>query len=238
MFRCNEVVTNTKNIVITKDYVNEGRLPELQQEGVDCPHRALAKVRGCGFMGDYMSDNGRWYPSQLWKNTCGAEYIKDMLENRLMFGTCGHPNTPGDEHPIIVDYLTDWEIGKGTNSHIVTDLDYSNEPVGIIEYIVMDTNWGRNLYAHLINGAKLSVSSRAMADFIPGEYHDGKPVMDPNNYVLDTFDIVRIPGINVATPNCVEFKESLNKTIDKLENKPSKIMVSNYIKEDYSSLLW
>ena len=108
MFRCNEVVTNTKNLVLTKSFVNEGRLPECTSKGIDLPGKCLGLVRGCGFMGDYMSDNGRWYPSKLWKNTCGADYVKDMIANRLMFGTCGHPNTPGDEHPIIVDYLTVW----------------------------------------------------------------------------------------------------------------------------------
>lgn len=239
MFRCNEKVTNTNNLILTKDYVTEGRLPEVKSKGIECPGRILGVVRGCGFMGDYMSDNGRWYPSKLWKNTCEADYVKDMIENRLMFGTCGHPNMPGDEHPIIVDYLTDWEMGMGYNSHCVTDLDYSNEPTGIIEYVIMDTDWGKNLYAHLAAGAKLSVSSRAMADYLPGEYVDGKPIMDPDNYLLDTFDIVRIPGINVATPNCVEFRESVEHKITEAQEKKSKIMISTATKlDDLSVLLW
>lgn len=238
MFRCNEVVTNTKNLILTKSFVNEGRLPECTSKGIDLPGKCLGLVRGCGFMGDYMSDNGRWYPSQLWKNTCDADYVKDMIANRLMFGTCGHPNTPGDEHPIIVDYLTDWEMGKGFNSHCITDLNYDNEPMGVIEYVIMDTDWGKNLYAHLATGAKLSVSSRAMGDYIPGELHDGCPIMDPDNYMLDTFDIVRIPGINVATPNCVELRESIDKKITEAQNAKSKIMISTATKpEDFSVLL-
>lgn len=240
MFRCNEVLVNKSTLSLTQDYVSEGRLPEMMNESHDCPYRILGKVRGCGFMGDYRSDNGRWYPSKLWENTCNAEYVKEMLNDKTMFGTCGHPNTPGDEHPIIVDYLTDWEIGKGTNSHIVADLDYTNSPTGIIEYWILNTDWGKNLYAHLAAGSKLAVSSRAMADFIPGEYHNGDPVMDPDNYMLDTFDVVRCPGINVAKPNCIEYKESLDNKIKTAENKKSKIIVSNFIEKrnDFKDLIF
>ena len=77
-----------------------------------------------------------------------------------------------------------------------------------------------------------------MGDYIPGELHDGCPVMDPDNYMLDTFDIVRIPGINVATPNCVELRESIDKKITEAQNAKSKIMISTATKpEDFSVLL-
>ena len=216
-FRCNEVVTDVTTLRLRDNYVSEGRIPEASKLKIDCPGRVLGRVSGIGFMGDFMSDNGRWYPSALWSETCNADYVKEQIDKRLMFGTCGHPDSD--------DPLMDFQVGDGTNSHVITKLDYSNAPTGIIEYIILDTDWGRNLYAALCAGSILSVSSRAMADYIPGEYHNGQPVMDPASYYLDTFDIVRIPGIAVATPNCVELREALDAKINKAVNSASKVQV-------------
>lgn len=235
LHRVYECVTD-KQFLLKENYITESYMPEAKDFGIDCPGRILGKVAGIGFMGDFMSDNDRWYPSRLWKKTIDSDYIKEQLESRIMFGECGHPDT--DEG------LDDYGVGNGKYSHNIVKLDYSNAPTGYIEYVIMDTNAGRNLFGVYSSGAKLSVSSRAMADFIPGEYHEGKPVMDPDNYFLDTFDVVRWPGIRLATPNVVELKESINKQIAKAENKPTKailpvtIDISKKKNEDYSSIIF
>lgn len=219
LHRINEVVTDVSTLRLRQSFVNEGRIPEAAALGFDMPGRILGRVSGIGFMGDFASGNGRWYPSILWEKTCKADYVLEQLETGLMYGQCGHPSH--DEG------VRDEDIGKGIHSHVISKLDYSNAPTGIIEYYILDTTAGRNLYAHYCYPkTRLSVSSRAMADYKPYEEHDGMPIMDEESYWLDTFDVVRVPGISLATPDRIELFNATQKKIESVLSKPSKIQVA------------
>lgn len=249
-FRCCEVVSDISTLKLRADYVTEGRIPEARSLKIDCPGRILGRVAGIGFMGDFRSENGRWYPTKLWQQTTAADYVLDQIDKRLMFGTCGHPDSENNPlHPVQSDVLEDFQIGDGTNSHVITKLDYSNDPTGIIEFLILDSDWGRNLYAAYAAGSRLSVSSRAMADYIPGQYHDGDPIMDPDQYWLDTFDVVRVPGIAIASPDRIELCEAIERKITKAESAQSKIQVPVHMPEsvvqvaqvkhtDIPSIIW
>lgn len=217
--RINEVVTDVSTLKLRQSYVNEGRIPEATALGIDGPGRILGRVSGIGFMGDFASGNGRWYPAELWRKTCSADYVLEQLDAGLMYGQCGHPKH--DEG------VRDEDIGTGLHSHVISKLDFSNDPTGVIEYYILDTNAGRNLYAaYCYPKTRLSVSSRAMADYVPYEEHDGMPIMDPESYWLDTFDIVRVPGIAVASPDRIELFEATQRKIESVLKKPSKIQIS------------
>lgn len=172
---------------------------------VDGEH-VLAEIEGEFFVPDGMSRNGRFYPKSLWERVCSSNEIKRRLKDKLMFGTVGHDAPLGDA-----------AIREGTVSHIVTEINITEDNKGIGKALILGTPAGRILNTVIRAGSKLAVSSRANGTF-KGK-HQGKPVVDEDTYELEGWDFVVDPGFLEAKP---ELKESLQE-----------IQNSNNIEKDY-----
>ena len=174
-----------------KDYSNPVSLilDESSSE-VDGEH-VLAKVRGPFFFPGGVSRNQRYYPPELWENTLQNEEVLNKLKDRTMLGTVYHPQ----QEPPLED-----------NSHIVTKLwvDPNNKKVGMGEALIINTEKGRALNTLLRLGSKWCVSSRASGKFLPSKNESGVPVVDPDSYILQTFDFTPDPGFVDANPQLVE----------------------------------
>ena len=84
------------------------------------------------------------------------------------------------------------------------------------EILILNTQAGRTLNTYLRGGVELSVSSRGFGKY-NGE-KEGVRLVDSKSYKLETFDIVRNPGISHAKPAIVEDLEK-DEDHDGLDNK-------------------
>lgn len=163
---------------------------------VDGKH-VIGKIKGPFFVPDGVSRNNRKYPRDLWEKVCNNPTVRKRLENRLMFGTIGHEQKLGDS-----------ALLEGKVSHIITNLQIQNG-IGVGEALIIDTPAGRVLNTLMRAGSKLYVSSRADGSF-KGE-DKGIPIVDPDTYQLEGFDVVVDPGFLQANPGLVE---SMNKILE------------------------
>ena len=197
-------------------------LEESNSSEVDGQH-VLAKVKGPFFFPGGVSRNQRYYPSELWENALKNEEVKKKLQDRTMLGTVYHPQ----QEPPLED-----------NSHIVTKLwiDPSNRKVGLGEALIINTEKGRALNTLLRLGSKWCVSSRATGKFLPDKNESGIPVVDPDSYVLQTFDFTPDPGFVDANPQLVE---SLLPEYKKMTNysEVHSMMADDTSKQMFESLL-
>ena len=161
----------------------------------------LGKLKGTFFVLDGESRNKRFYSKSLWEKVVHDPTVHEKLEKRRMFGTISH------EQPI-----NDEALLGGKLSHIVTSL-YIDDKKGIGEAIILDTEAGRILNSCLRANAGIYVSSRARGELI-GNTENGIPKVNPDNYQLETFDIVLDPGFLAANPT---ISESLKKLSGKEE---------------------
>ena len=177
----------------------------------------LAKVVGEGFTPDGVSRNKRFYPRRLWEKVCSDPELRQKMNERRLCGTVGHSVPMDDE-----------SFRKGEFSHIIKDMYIDPAGKGIVEALIVNTPAGRVLNTFLRAGTKMFVSTRASGDVIPGKLHEGCPIVDPDNYMLEGVDFVLEPGFLNASPNLVEslMKENTPEDLKKLEeaihnsNKP------------------
>jgi len=177
--------------------------------------KVLGIVEGKSFVLDGVSRNGRFYPKKLWENAIKDPEVKQMLNEKLMFGCIGHPE----------NYTLDELLQEGKVSHIVTDIKLGNDGYGYATYEILDTPAGRILETVLKAGSKMKVSTRGFGEFLnESKEIDGKryQVINPNTFQLESIDFVIKPGIASVDVNLVEELEKNNKKdIEKL--KESKI---------------
>jgi len=147
----------------------------------------LAKFKGTFFVPDGVSRNKRFYPEGLWKKAIGS--VKESLQDGML-GTLLHPEKDSKfAHAIYA-------------SHVVKDLWIDKNKRGLGEAYIMDTPVGKVVDTFRKTGLiKLYVSSRAWGKYQEGKTKDGMPVVDEDNYVLKTFDIVLEPGFLQAAPS-------------------------------------
>lgn len=193
------------------DYKNESiktKYPEI--DGVN----VLGAFSGIFFVPDGKSVNERFYPRSFWENVLKDEELQKRLEDRVMFGTIGHEDK----------YVDDVDLASGKVSHIVTKLWIDESTgLGMGEALILGTTSGQNLYRFLKAGCNIKISSRAYGDYIPGQLHEGMPIMDASTYRLEGFDVVLFPGFN-------ETKLTLNESKSKNDIKKDKLIVENIIK--------
>lgn len=192
----------------------------------------LCKVKGSFFVPDGVSRNGRFYPRQLWDNVLSDERVKSYIENKRMYGTISHEQV-----------LDDQALLEGKISHMVTELYIDEDGKGIGEAAILDTPAGRILNTIIRAGGRLFVSSRARGSYVRGKKREGMPIVDPDNYYLETFDFVLDPGFMEAEPQLVEsllevleqesqrIKEQNNKTSEGDNNMPKENENKNLISE-------
>ena len=153
----------------------------------------IGKVRGQFFVPDGYSRNKRYYPRELWEKVLNDEELKEKLKNRRMIGTIGHSSPINDE-----------TIAEGKISHVVTKLWIDENGRGMGEAEILNTPAGRILKTLLEAGVRLYVSSRAYGSYKGKDPKGEYPSLDPDSYILETFDFVYDPGFLQAKPELVE----------------------------------
>lgn len=160
---------------------------ELYEDAKLNNNKVLSKVKGQFFVPDGKSRNSRFYPRSLWEKVLGNEEIVESLSNGML-GTLLHPTDPKMAHPLY-------------SSHVVKNLWIDEKGKGMGEAFILDTPVGRIVDTfHKSKLVKLFTSSRAWGSFKEGKKIDGMPVVDEENYVFKTFDIVLDPGFREAAP--------------------------------------
>lgn len=216
IFRINECLTESSNLKVVKNFVNEGikQLVEVQNKRVG----ALGIIEGIFFVPDGISANNRFYSREFWEYVLNSDDVQNKLERKIMFGRIGHEDKE----------VTEDDINEGKISHIVTDLWIGEDGMGYGRATILDTPAGRNLYAVMAQGSDMRISSRASGDFKPNEFYQGTiPVMDETVYTLDTFDMVIYPGFIETSPKL--------KTMFKKESRMSESRL-NKIQNEFNKL--
>lgn len=155
------------------------------------PSVYLGRAIGEFFVIDGRSANNRIYRRDLWEKA--IESVGVALKNGGLAGTFGH------DRPLDEDTYCDGRI-----SHKVSRL-WIEGNVGMGEMLILNTKAGHALNTYLRAGLPVAVSSRAMGSFLLGERGpNGEDIVDPETYVLETFDMVLNPGVASAYPKMVE----------------------------------
>lgn len=195
------------------------KIHEGVQSEVDGKH-IIAKVSGECFVPDGISRNGRFYPRNLWEKVIANQTIQQKLKDKLMFGTIGHDAELGDK-----------ALREGIASHIITSINIDEHGKGMCDFLVLNTDAGRNLNTLLRAGCKLFTSSRADGSF-KGEY-EGMPRVDEDSYDLQGWDFVIEAGFTQARPELTEALNNINKIY---EDKNLKTR-SNSMNEELKKML-
>lgn len=175
---------------------------------VDGQH-IIGKISGPFFVPDGVSRNNRKYPRELWEKVCNNPGIRSRLQERRMWGTIGHNQKLDDE-----------ALLDGKMAIVTTQLQVQNGQ-GMGEALILGTPAGKILNTVLRAGCKLFVSSRADGSF-KGE-DKGIPIVDPDTYQLEGFDIVLDPGFLQANPSLVEtFNQILAEATANSDSKNNK----------------
>lgn len=186
---------------LKEDYVNESSNKSVA-DGVN----VLAVVQGVFFVPDGVSRNERFYPKTFWETILINEDLQRRINDKTMFGCIGHEDRG----------ISESDITEGKISHIVTKLwiDPATN-MGMGEAHILGTTAGRNLYIIMKAGSKIKVSSRASGEYKPNENYNGMPIVDENNYYLETFDFVLNPGFTETNPlikeNMKKIKEEMRR---------------------------
>jgi len=159
----------------------------------------LGKFSGTYFILDGYSENGRYYPAELWENALNSQRIIKKLQGGMM-GTHSHPIAGSQfEHSIYDSHIVkglqiNGKTGRG-NSYII------NTPVGnyVNTLFRAKDESGKNLI-------EMFVSSRGYGRFLEG--NKKVPTVDPKKYILHTFDTVLTPGIALARVKIMESRGS------------------------------
>lgn len=176
----------------------------------------IGMIEGQFFQPDGMSRNGRWYSRSLWENVLKSADVQNRLMNHTMFGEIGHSDGP----------VTDMTLRNGDASHIVTDLWIDAKGRGMGRAYILNTETGRNLKTYLGATSKLKVSTRGEGVYLEGKFHDGKPVIDPASYELQTVDFVLCPGFLETSAHLTESKE-VNESAQKTQKVNETIAHAN-----------
>jgi len=178
------------------------------QEGVAKGLKILGILKGDHFVPEGISRNVRKYEEELWiKVVKNPAIIQRQLLGQVM-GTIGHDLE-----------ITDVEIREGKVSHYTREMQIirrSGTLQGYAESYVLDTEVGRTLHAMWAGGVHLYFSSRADGKFRSNEkFYDETtgqhiPIVDPDKYVFERFDVVSKPGFLQAQPNYERVAESLS----------------------------
>ena len=158
----------------------------------------LAVVEGQFFVPDGISRNDRFYSKKLWEKILSYESIQERLKGLTMYGCIGHDDRAVEEK----------DLSNGAVSHVMEKLWIDGDGRGMGRALIANTPAGRNLYTFLDLGSKLKVSSRASGGYLENEKYNGLPVVDPDSYILETFDFVIDPGFIETDPRLIRDNEN------------------------------
>lgn len=145
--------------------------------------------------------NGRRYSEQLWENVFNDPIMKEKIANRCCFGELNHPDdrTEIDLEKVAICLAEQPKKGEDGKLYGVFD--------------ILPTPNGRILKAFCDYGCNIGISSRGQGDLITDD--DGNEAVDPDTYECECFDVVVVPGVEVARLKYVT--EGLNKKELKLK---------------------
>lgn len=158
---------------------------------VDGVH-VIGKIVGPAFFPGTISRNRVEYTKELWDSVLANPETRSELDARRVFGTFGHELEINDE-----------ALRAGAVSHIVKDIYYDNKGVGIGEYLILNTEPGRNLRTYLGAKCKLRVSTRCRGKFKTMSNRNGCKEPDPKFFKFQGIDFVHDPGYLAAEPTLV-----------------------------------
>ena len=176
-----------------------------------------------GIIGDTKNAtrNGRRYNKELWQKVFDDPIVNEKINNRLMLGEMGHPENREeiDLEKVAICLAEKPKVGKDGALWGVFD--------------IIDTPNGRLLKALCDYGCNIGISSRGTGDIIYDE--DGNETVDPDTYVLETYDAVIVPGVEKARLQYVNesldtkkrnktLRQKLTEELDKASDGDKKIM--------------
>lgn len=128
---------------------------------------------------EHKNRNNRYYPKELWEGVLESDYVKEMMENKTLFGEGDHPEER-------------FEISLPEVSHCITDL-WIDESTDLVmgRADILDTPKGNIIYTLVEYGSSIGISARAAGSL--KERDDMKEVV-ADDYTFFTFDIVANPG--------------------------------------------
>lgn len=157
--------------------------------------------------------NGRKYNEELWKNALNDEIFREKVANKSLFLELGHP-TDREETDMTKVCACIPELPKIINGDLYAYVD------------ILDTANGRLLKTLCDYGFTPGISSRGSGDIMSNDE------VDPDTFVLETWDIVQLPAVKKARMTVCEsvdqkannMKKALTESFDVASEKDKTIM--------------
>lgn len=173
---------------------------------------------------DSMSVNKRFYSEDFWRKVLSSSRVKEALRSGSMIGIFEHPNVMGNydkqgnptcRHPqngaFVVKRL--WIEGR----NVMGEAYLLNTPLGrlLATYFLAKDRFSKPLI-------ELFISARG---YSKNDYFDDQGIdqMNPNDYLLQSFDVVMNPGIKGArvkmeSDETDRIDEQVSEYLDRLES--------------------
>lgn len=173
---------------------------------------------------DSMSVNKRFYSEDFWRKVLSSSRVKEALRSGSMIGIFEHPNVMGNydkqgnptcRHPqngaFVVKRL--WIEGR----NVMGEAYLLNTPLGrlLATYFLAKDRFNKPLI-------ELFISARG---YSKNDYFDDQGIdqMNPNDYLLQSFDVVMNPGIKGArvkmeSDETDRIDEQVSEYLDRLES--------------------
>lgn len=200
--------TDAKN-AFTKNALSV--LPELS-------HPVIGKFSGIFAKLDSMSVNKRFYSAKFWRTVLDSDRVQQDLALGRMLGIFEHPNVPTNytedglftaRHPINAAFVVKRLWIEGNN--VMGEGYILNTALGklLATYFLAKDDQNRPLI-------QLFISARGYSQ---NDYFDQEGIdqMNSSDYLLQSFDVVIIPGIKGASVK-MESQETPTQMIAKLES--------------------
>jgi len=174
-------------------------------------------VRGVFQRAEAKNHNGRVYPRALWEKLLSDKAINEALQRRRMLGELDHPN--------------DGEVKLSRVSHLVTELQMTEDGTVIGAAEVLDTPPGQVLKELFRRKAEIGISSRGSGSVLE---EDGTEVVQ-EDFELQTFDFVSQPSTFGAYPKVVTESKTTPQEKQSMANTPEQRFRA--LREEASSIL-
>ena len=139
------------------------------------------RVEGVFQRSDIENANKRVYPRTIWEKELKEARVREVLENRAMFGELDHPS--------------DGKTSLKRVSHLITELQLRDDGIVHGAAEILPTPNGQILKALFESGAQIGISSRGSGSVQNGVVQE--------DFKLSTFDFVARPSTPGAIPRPV-----------------------------------
>ena len=155
--------------------------------------------------------NGRKYNRELWENALNDEIFKEKVDNKGLFLELGHPDREEIDMSCACACIP--EMPKIIDGDLYAIVDVLDTPAGNILNTLIDY------------GFKPGISSRGSGDVV-GD------LVDPETFMLETWDIVNTPALKKARlsvmesldTNSANLRKALCESLESADEKDKKVM--------------